>query len=136
MVPNNVCEAYDLYKQNCNTNWKDAMQEEIDSLPAYSTFYKEGHITYFHGYNNIDVHFAFAVKHDLRYKAGLVPGGHFTDPNTTDSKYSSNVSLRSIRIAIAACEFNGLSLMIGDISSSYLESFTHKKVCFIACTEF
>jgi hypothetical protein len=43
-VPRNVKEAYDLDKQNGNTYCQDAMQEEIDSLLAYSTFNDEGHV--------------------------------------------------------------------------------------------
>jgi hypothetical protein len=37
-VPRNVKEAHDLERQNGNTYWQDAMQEEIDSLLAYSSF--------------------------------------------------------------------------------------------------
>jgi Reverse transcriptase (RNA-dependent DNA polymerase) len=94
------------------------MQEEIDSLLAYSTFTGDGHIKFLPGYQNIHVHFVFAVKHDLRHNACLVAGGHLTDPNTTDSKYSSVVSLRRMRIAIAAGELNNLFMMVGDISSA------------------
>jgi hypothetical protein len=71
--------------------------------------------------------FIFAFQHDLRHK---VAGGHLTDPNTTDSKYSSVVSLRSKRMAIAAGELNGLFLMFGDIASAYLEAFTLEKGLF------
>jgi Reverse transcriptase (RNA-dependent DNA polymerase) len=112
------------------------MQEEVDSLLAYSTFEDKGHINFIPGYKNIHVHFVFAVKHDLRHKACLVAGGHLNDPNTTDSKFSSVVSLRSKRIAIAAGELNNVFLMVGDISSAYLEAFTLEKVTFIGCPEF
>jgi hypothetical protein len=66
-VPRNVKEAHDLDRQIGNTNWQDAMQEEIDSLLAYSTFEDQGHIKFLPGYKNIHVHFVFAVKHDLRH---------------------------------------------------------------------
>jgi hypothetical protein len=62
------------------------MQEEIDSLLAYSTITDEGQIQFLPGNQNIHVHFVFAVKHDLRYKARLVAGGHLTDPNNTASE--------------------------------------------------
>jgi hypothetical protein len=78
------------------------MQEEIYSLLAYSTFTDEGHIKLLPGYQNLHVHFVFAVKLDLHHKARLIAGGHLTDPHTTDCKNSSIVSLRSIQIAIAA----------------------------------
>jgi hypothetical protein len=41
-VPHNICEAHELDKKNGNTKWQDAMQEEIDSLLAYSTFNDKG----------------------------------------------------------------------------------------------
>jgi hypothetical protein len=112
------------------------MQEEKDSILAYSTFKDEGHIKFLPGYKNIHVHFVFAVKHDLHHKARLVASGHITDPNTTDSKYSSVFSLRSMRIANAAWELNNMLIMVGDISSAYLEAFTLEKVRFIAGPEF
>jgi Reverse transcriptase (RNA-dependent DNA polymerase) len=59
-----------------------------------------------------------------------------TDPNTTDNTYSSVVSLRSKRTAIAAAELNELDIMVGDVSSAYLEAYTQEKVCFIAGPEF
>jgi hypothetical protein len=64
------------------------------------------------------------VKHDLHHKARLVAGGHLTDPNNTDNTYSSVVSLCSMRIAIAAAELNELDIMVGDISSAYLDAYT------------
>jgi hypothetical protein len=33
-------------------------------------------------------------------------------------------------------ELNGLDIMVGDVSSAYLEAFTKEKVCFIAGPEF
>jgi hypothetical protein len=135
-VPRNIKEAYDLDKRNGNNNWQDAMQKEKDSLLAYSTFHDEVHIKFLPGYKNIHVHFVFAVKHDLRNKARLVAGGHLTDPNTTDSKYSSVVSFLSMQIAIVAGERSNLILMVGDIYSAYLEAFTIEKVCFIDGPEF
>jgi hypothetical protein len=135
-VPCNVKQSHNLDRKNCNNNWQDTMQEEIDSLLAYSTLNDEGHITFLPGNENIHVHFVFAVKHDLRHKARQVAGGHLTDSNTNNSKYSSVVSLRSMLIAIAAGEFNNLFIMVGDIASAYLEAFTLEKVRFIAGPEY
>jgi hypothetical protein len=134
-VPRNVKEAYELDKQNGNSKWGDAMKEEIESLNAYNTFKDKGSVSYLEGYKRIIVHFVFAVKHDFRHKARLVAGGHLTDP-TTDGTYSGVVSLRSLRIALVAAELNGLDVMVGDISSAYLEAYTQEKVCFIAGPEF
>jgi Reverse transcriptase (RNA-dependent DNA polymerase) len=109
------------------------MQEQIDFLLAYSTFNDEGQIKFLPGCNNIHLHFVFAVKHDIRHKAGLVAGDHLTDLNTTDSKYSGVVSLRSMRIAIAAGD---MFMMVGEIASASLKAFTLEKVCVIAGPKF
>jgi hypothetical protein len=134
-VPRNVKEALALDARNDNTKWKDAMQAEIDSLNEYNTFNDNGKIKFLDGYKRIIVHFVFAVKHDFRHKARLVAGGHLTDP-TTEGTYSGVVSLRSLRIATLAAELNNLTIMVGDISSAYLEAYTNEKVCFIAGPEF
>jgi Reverse transcriptase (RNA-dependent DNA polymerase) len=125
-----------LDKENGNTKWQDAMQEDINSLLDDSTFEDKGKIKYLTGYKNIRVHFVFAVKHDLHHKASLVAGGHLTDASTTDNTYSSVVSLRSMRVAIAAAELNELDIMVVDVSSAYLEAYSQEKVCFIAGPEF
>ena len=41
-----------------------------------------------------------------------------------------------MRIAIAAAELNTLEIMVGDVSSAYIEAYTQEKVCFIAGPEF
>jgi len=88
-----------------------------------------GIVPYMNSYRKIIVHFVFAVKHDLRHKARLVAGGHLTEP-TMEGSYSSVVNLRSLRICLVAAELNGLSTMVGDISSAYLEATTKEMVCF------
>ena len=134
-VPKNVKQAYALDLKNNNSKWGDAIEEEISSLQKYNTFKDHGNITYLPDYKRIIVHFVFAVKHDLRHKARLVAGGHLTD-SSIDGTYSGVVSLRSLRIAILAAELNQLHIMVGDISSAYLEAYTQEKVCFLAGPEF
>jgi hypothetical protein len=134
-VPRNVKQAFELDKENGNTLWKDAMTREIANIQAYKTFKDMGTVTFVPGYKKIIVHFVFAVKHDLRHKARLVAGGHLTEP-TMEGSYSSVVNLRSLRICLVAAELNGLDIMVGDISSAYLEAYTKEKVCFTAGPEF
>jgi hypothetical protein len=128
-------DAYDIDAKNGNTKWADAMQEKIDSMLKFSTFKDMGKLPYLVGCKNIRVHFAFAVKHDLRHKARLVAGGHLTDPST-DGTYSSVVFIQSMRIAIVAARLKNLDIMVGDVSLAYLETYTQEKVCFIADPEF
>jgi hypothetical protein len=39
-------------------------------------------------------------------------------------------------IAIAASELNELDIMVGEVSSTYLEAYTQEKGCFIAGPQF
>jgi hypothetical protein len=135
-VPCNVKEAYALDAKNGNTKWQDAMKEEIkiDALLMFITSIYHDKIPYLEGYKNIIVHFVFDVEHDLRHKARLVSGGHHTDPST-DGIYSGVVNLYIMRISITAGEMNGRKIMLGDVSSAYLETYTQEKVCFIAGPE-
>ena len=75
------------------------------------------------------------MKHDGRFKARLVAGGHMTEPGK-DESYSGVVSLRTMRLALIAGELNNLNLMVGDIGNAYLESYTREKVVFTAGPEF
>jgi hypothetical protein len=87
------------------------------------------------GYKRINVHFVYAVKHDGRYKARLVAGGHLTD-TPIDSVYSSVVPLRGVRMVIFVAELNELQSWCTDVGNAYLESLTQEKVYVIAGHEF
>ena len=131
-VPRNSTEARLLDEKNNNTKWQDAEKAELDSLYGYNTFRDLGKGAKApEGYQRINVHFIYAVKHDLRHKARLVAGGHMTEP-PLDSVYSGVVSLRSLRLALLIGELNGLTPMVGDIGNAYLEAETKEKVYFIA----
>jgi Reverse transcriptase (RNA-dependent DNA polymerase) len=53
-----------------------------------------------------------------------------------EGSYSIVVSLRSLRLCLVAAELSGLSTVVGDISSAYLEAYTKEKVWFTAVPEF
>ena len=83
----------------------------------------------------MSVNFVYACKHDGRYKACLVAGGHLTD-TPIDSVYSSVASLRGIRIITFLSELNGLQLWSTDVGSAYLEANTLEKIFIIGGAEF
>jgi hypothetical protein len=41
-----------------------------------------------------------------------------------------------MRIAIVVAELNNLDIMVGDVSSAYLEAYTQEKACFQTSPEF
>ena len=128
-VPRNSREAEVLDKENGKTKWQDAMYEERDQLDDYTTFKNlgKGIFPKDKGYKRINVHFVFAVKHDLRYKARLVAGGHLTDP-AKESIYSGVVTLKSMRITMLIAELKLLETMVGDVGNAYLEAYTKEKL--------
>ena len=87
------------------------------------------------GYKKIRVHFVYNVKHDGKYKARLVAGGHLTEV-LCYSVTSSVVSLRGLRIAIFIAELNGLQVWATDVGNAYLEAPAQEKVYIIGGTKF
>jgi hypothetical protein len=63
-VPRNTKEAYELDKKNSNTNWEDAMKDEVSSLFAFNNFEEHGKILFLEGYKNNIIHFVFAINDD------------------------------------------------------------------------
>ena len=87
------------------------------------------------GYKKINLHFVYDVKHDGRFKARVVAGGHLTE-TPVESIYSGVVSLRGIRIVTFIAELNDLEVWQTDIGNAYLEAYTDEKVYVIAGPEF
>jgi len=79
-VPRNHTEALELDRVNGNTIWIDAETMELNQIDEYKSFIDKG-VGYNPGsdYKRIRVHMVYAVKHDGRYKARLVAGGHLTE---------------------------------------------------------
>ena len=136
-VPRTMKEALALDQKNNNTKWKDAIDTEINQLHEYNTFKDLGKgVDAPEGFQRINVHFVFAVKHDLRHKARLVAGGHLTKDPEDGSAYSGVVSLRAMRIAVLLAELNDLKIYSADVGNAYLEAKTKEKVYIIAGPEF
>ena len=136
LVPRNYQQAVEIDKENGNTKWQDCTSLELKQIDDYATFVDKGR-GYIPGpgWKKINVHLVYAVKHDGRYKARLVAGGHLTD-TPIDSVYSSVVSLRGIRILVFLGEHNDCLIWATDIGNAYLESFTKEKVYIKAGPEF
>ena len=109
-IPKTPEEALKWDAENGNTKWGDAMFLERSQLFDYDTFIDLGlGAKTPHGYVKIKVHMVFAVKHDGRYKARCVAGGHLT-PTLIESVYSGVVSMRQFCIVAFLAELNDLEL--------------------------
>ena len=134
-IPRDSNEARKFQEEAGHTKWTDAEQEELQNLFGYDTFKDLGpNGTPPEGFQKIRMIWVYDCKHDFRYRARLVAGGHVTPPS--DDSYSSVVSLEIMRLALAVGELNGLTPMVGDIGNAYLEATTKEKIYFVAGPEF
>ena len=142
-VPRDHKHAMELDAKAGNHKWKEAEELEKSQLFDYSTFVDCGKAKYKgkdvsnvpKGYKRIRCHMIYDVKHDGRYKARFVAGGHLTAV-PSESVYSGVVSLRSLRLVTFLAELNKLELWGADIGNAYLEAKTKEQVYFVAGDEF
>ena len=80
-VPKNYNQALKIDKLNNNTKWQDAVQLKLKVIDDYKVLTDNG-FNIPEGYKCITVNIIYDVKHDGKYKARLVAGGHLTDPPT------------------------------------------------------
>jgi hypothetical protein len=135
-VPRNHEEAMWIDHKNGNDFWKKAERRELDELDEHDSFKDLGvGAAVPEGFKKIRCHFVYNVKHDGRFKARFVAGGHMTD-TPVENCYSGVVSIPGLRLVTLISELNNLEIWGTDISNAYLESVTKEKVCFIAGAEF
>jgi Reverse transcriptase (RNA-dependent DNA polymerase) len=136
LVPRNHSQALEIDRKNGNAVWQDAEKIELEAILGYGVFNDTGlHTSGPENHKRINVHFVYAVKHDGRYKARLVAGGHLTD-TPIDSVYSSVATLWGVRMVMFLVELNGLNFWSTDIGNAYLESNTMEKIYIVGGKEF
>ena len=137
-VPRNHEECVQFDKENGDNKWVKAEELERMQLFEYDVFDDRGHKSKARvpaGYKKIRLSWAYAVKHDGRFKARCVARGDLTDP-PNESVYSGVVTLRGVRLCIFLAELNGLKVWQTDVGNAYLEANTTEKVYVIAGSEF
>ena len=125
-IPKSVKEAKRLDQENGDSQWCEAICNEMRYLrPAFKVWEKEGeHIP--PGYQQIECHMIFDVKmgKNFRHKA---MGGHTTE-TPTSLTYSSVVSRDSVRIILLAAALNRVQVMACDIQNAYLTANCCEKI--------
>lgn len=127
-VPKSVHEAYAIDKENGNTLWSDAIQEEMVKIKGAMRIHN-GDVNQLKGYQEITGHIIFDVKlgEGFRRKARFVGDGHKTEtPNSVT--YSSVVSRDSVRIMLMIAALNELDVEGADIENAYLTAPCREKV--------
>ena len=134
-VPKDFNDAISLDKENSNTHWQDEMDLELTQIHEYKVFKDTGKAQ-FHdgkavtpdGFQQIRVHFVYAVKHAGKFKARHVADGHLTKEPV--------VSLRSLRMVVFLSQLNDLEIWGADVGNAYLEAYTDPNLCIIVGPEF
>ena len=116
---------------------------ELQQIHDYEVFKDLGKATYekcrvtnlLSGYQKIQVHLVFDVKHNGRHKARVVADGHLTR-EPVETVYSGVASLRILRLTIFLAELNNLELWGADIGNAYLQAYTDDNLCIVASPEF
>ena len=136
LISRNHSHKMELDMKSGNNNWYNAKQIELEQIHQDNTLIDKGkHFDIPSDYTKIKVHFVYAVKHDGRFKARLVAGGHLT-AIPDDSIYLGVFSLKGIRVIIFLAKLNNLPVYFTDIGNAYLEASTKEKVYIIAGSEF
>ena len=139
-IPTTYKQAMALDEKNENHKWEEAIKLEIDQLMKFKCFKDLGkhdkkNPKVPRGYRKITGHLIFAVKHDGRFKARYVAGGHLTD-TPIENVYSGVVSLKGLKTIIFLGELNGMEAWGTDISNAYLNAETSEKVAIVGGGEF
>jgi hypothetical protein len=127
-VPTSVKHAMELDQGEESSQWKDAWTTEVQQLLDIETFeVLEDNQPIPKGYKRIPYHCIFDVKFDLRRKARIVAGGHWTDPPKEDI-YSGVAGMETVRLGFVLADMNDLMVCAADIGNAYLNSKTREKV--------
>ena len=117
-IPKSIKEAYEIDRENNNSYWHDAIQQEmskiINSVEEYT-----GDIADLKGFQQITGHIIFDVKFSkkIRRKARFVADGHKTE-TPSSIIYSTVVAQDSIRICLTIAALNELDILSADIESA------------------
>ena len=136
-IPKSVKEAFDIDKQNGNSYWRDAINEEMEKIKRDAVKVHDGDPKGLVGYQQISGHIIFDVKlgENFRRKARYVADGHKTEIPSSVT-YSSVVSRESVRICLTIAALNGLDILTADIENAYLTAPCREKCWLRAGPEF
>ena len=106
------------------------MAKEISLMKDFKVFEPIGrkvHLSCSKGWQCAPLHWVFAVKNDLRHKAHLAISEHVTNANELD-KYAATASLDDVTLQLYLTARSGKKVIFGDISSTYLNSYTKETI--------
>ena len=126
-VLSTIDEARAVDKANGNIFWENTLQKDPKNIiVAFQLFEHNKPIPV--GSKRINYHFIFGVKFDLNHKARCVAGGHLNKYMPEQCTYASVISRDSVHIGFLLAALNGLDILAGDISNTYLNAPCREKV--------
>ena len=128
--PKSVKCSLELDRIHNNSKWKDAMAKEISIMKDYQVFdhlMDSQILNQKDGWQFAPLHWVFTIKHDLRHKARLVIGAHVTTADDLD-KYTATTSMDGVKLQLFLTARSGKKVILGDISSAYLNRYTKEKI--------
>ena len=128
-----VQEAIQFDRENGNTFWQDAIEEEMLNVEVAFNFLDDNDRISI-GFQQIHCHLIFDVKFSLDREARYVAGRHTTDVSAAMT-YASVVSRDSVRVMFLIAASNDLDVKMCEIGNAYLNAETRERVWFIAGME-
>jgi hypothetical protein len=134
-IPRTWDEAVSLDKVNGDTQWQDAVRDEMTKVREAFKILDDGERVP-PTFQQICCHLVFDLKiENFHRKARLIFGGHMTETPATLT-YSSIVSCESVRITLTLAALNDLEVKTADIENAYLTAPVSEKVWTVLGPEF
>jgi len=134
-VPHSIWHALWLDAKNGNHMWEETINQELQQINAYETFWVTQMHKLINSYTWIPYHFVFNIKFDLWHKARLVADRNHTQPPKKDI-FSGVVGMDTMWIGFLLAAMNDLQVCAANIGNAFLYRLTKEKVCIIARKEF
>ena len=127
-VPKNWKDIIRLDTLNGNRKWKDAVAKEVAALLELGCFdVKSPNYKPPNDYQYVRMHWVYAVKVDLTYKARLVCDGSRVDPRGLDTR-ATVVKTLSVRLLNIIADAWNKRVLTGDIGNAFIQSDTKEKI--------
>ena len=121
---------------NGNNCWKEAVTKEVAALLNLQCFdIQSPDFKPDNKYQYVHMHWVYAVKQDLTYKARLVCDGSRVDPRGLNTR-ATVVKTISVRLLDIIADAWNKEVLTGDIGNAFIQSDTNEKIYTCFGTEF
>jgi hypothetical protein len=137
-LPKSVKEALEIDRTTGTDLWRQVINKEMSRVKvAWATHeghttqeVREGKVTEFIGFQEINCHIVFDIKIDFMRKAHFVAGGHTTTAPSSSMMYLSVMFHDSVRLAFLITALNDIDIMSCDLENAYLNAPCCEKIWF------